>query len=248
MECTSKGPAAGKSGHDRGGQSGAELVTHLAHLSPLLSPQLFEGSPSSLTDASMDSPKPTLNTTAAGPAVSEGSSRVVPLQWWTQAPQREVLLTLLKGDADCAFVYNLDVVRERALLLQEGVPPVGTWLYAVKANTHPSILQAVGEAGFGYECVSIGEIRFVLAHGSPGASIVFSPNFCARSEYIEAYALGESSGRRIEVIVDSFVTLLLRHTRGAAQGEFIFAGKEVAVRLDTNTGAGHHEKVITSVS
>ena len=162
---------------------------------------------------------------------SEGEGRV-PVQWWTDASVRQQLLGVLSGDGDCAYVYNVAQVRARAAHLRSGVPAVNTWLYAMKANDHPAVLRAMGDAGFGYECVSYAEVQHCLKHGTPGARLVFTPNFCPVSEYAAAFAAGA------EVIIDGPEVLL--------QAPGVFKGQRVGLRIDPNAGDGHHNKVITS--
>jgi bifunctional diaminopimelate decarboxylase / aspartate kinase len=66
----------------------------------------------------------------------------------------------------------------------------------------------------------------------PDVPILFTPNFCHLDEYADAYALGA------EVTVDGPESLLARPD--------IFAGKDVAVRIDPGQGDGHCDKVITA--
>ena len=53
--------------------------------------------------------------------------------------------------------------------------------YAVKANDHAGLLQALAEEGLGFECVSMEEVRHVLSSvpaAGPG-DILFTPQFCS---------------------------------------------------------------------
>jgi len=156
----------------------------------------------------------------------------VPRQWWTYGPRRHTLLQLLQFDGDNAYVYNISEVQQRAESLRDTVGAVDTWLYAAKANDHPAILKAMAAAGFGYECVSVNEIRHCIEHGTPDTRLVFTPNFCPISEYSEAFELGA------EVIIDGPEVL--------EQAPDVFRGRSVGLRIDPNAGDGHHEKVVTS--
>jgi diaminopimelate decarboxylase/aspartate kinase len=106
--------------------------------------------------------------------------------------------------------------------------------YAMKANPHPAILQAIAAAGLSFECVSLGEVeRLMLA--VPGIAverILFTPNFAPRSEY--QWALS----RRLRVTVDNLYVL--------NQWGDLFKGREIFVRLDPGRGHGHHAKVRTA--
>jgi diaminopimelate decarboxylase/aspartate kinase len=106
--------------------------------------------------------------------------------------------------------------------------------YAVKANTHPSILRALAEEGFGFECVSPGELKAVMAAVPESAPLLFTPNFAPREDY--AWALGT----RATVSLDSLYPL--EHW-----GE-VFRGREIVLRVDLGRGLGHHEKVRTGGS
>jgi diaminopimelate decarboxylase/aspartate kinase len=149
--------------------------------------------------------------------------------WWRI--RREALLAIL-GERDCAYVYDLATVRERAQALRT-VRPVSRWLYALKANPHPEILRAVHAAGCGFECVSRAEIDRVFDAVPECAPeyLLFTPNFAPRAEY--AWALE----RGLFVTVDNLAIL-----RDWAR---LFEGRAIFVRLDASGGHGHHEKVRT---
>lgn len=112
--------------------------------------------------------------------------------------------------------------------------PVDRLFYAIKANSHPQILAILERLGFGFECVSVGEISFVrkLFPELDVRRILFTPNFAPRFEYREALAQG------VWVTVDSLYSL----QRWTAD----FADHEVLLRIDTGNPDGHHEKVRTA--
>ena len=149
--------------------------------------------------------------------------------WWRV--RREALLACL-GTRECAYVYDLNTVREQAAALQ-GVRSVARWLYALKANPHPDILRTLHAAGCGFECVSQAEIERVI-EAVPGVEtgrLLFTPNFAPRAEYVWALERG------ICVTVDNI--RVLREWTG------LFAGRDIFLRLDASAGHGHHEKVRT---
>jgi diaminopimelate decarboxylase/aspartate kinase len=153
--------------------------------------------------------------------------RAIP--WWRA--KRDALLALLDGH-DCAYVYDLATVRAHAdaLLAMRSVSRV---LYAIKANSHPAILRAIGETGCGFECVSRAEVERVL-ETLPQLSrerVLFTPNFAPRAEYEWAISHG------IRVTIDNLN--VLRNWAG------LFADREIFLRLDAGRGHGHHEKVRT---
>ena len=149
--------------------------------------------------------------------------------WWER--KRDVLIgRAMQGTP--RYVYDLATIRARARALA-GVVAVDRRLYALKANAHPAILQALHAEGFGFECVSLAEVERVFAAlpGLDPQQVVFTPSFAPRAEYAAALARG------VTVTVDNVGVL-----RDWAAS---FAGKDIFLRLDPGFGAGHHAKVRT---
>ncbi|HBK45317.1 MAG TPA: bifunctional aspartate kinase/diaminopimelate decarboxylase, partial [Xanthomonadaceae bacterium] len=158
-----------------------------------------------------------------------GSVRPRPVPWWKG--QRGHLLQLAKAGTP-RYAYHLPTVRERARQLA-AIPAIDQRYYAIKANSHPAILEALVQEGFGLECVSHGELRRVfdtLPELSP-RRVLFTPSFAPKSEYEAAFALG------VTVTVDSVEAL--------RQWPDVFRGRSVWLRIDLGHGDGHHEKVNT---
>ncbi len=155
--------------------------------------------------------------------------RAAPASWWQR--RRTDLLAAMAG-RDCAYVYDLDVLRQHAVALR-ALASVDRVLYAMKANPHPAILRAVHAAGLGLECVSRGEIEAALAAipDLDPASILFTPNFAARAEYRWALERG------VRVTVDNLYVL--------AKWPELFAQRQIFARIDPGTGRGHHQHVRT---
>jgi bifunctional diaminopimelate decarboxylase / aspartate kinase len=165
-----------------------------------------------------------------------GQARVRPEAWWRA--RRDALLAAAAGGktgSGCTpppYVYHLPTVRARARSLAR-LPGLTQRLYAIKANAHPEILRTLEAEGFGFECVSLAEVRHVLAT-LPGINplrILFTPNFAPRAEYAAALDLG------VNLTVDSLYPLA--HWPG------LFAGRRIWLRVDPGFGEGHHEKVRT---
>ena len=154
---------------------------------------------------------------------------VAPAAAWWHAAQRPRLLQLA-ADATPRYVYHLPTVRQQARELKS-LAAVDRLHYAVKANTHPAILHALAAEGFGFECVSPGELKAVMAAVPDTAPLLFTPNFAPREDY--AWALTT----RASVSLDSLYPL--EHW-----GE-LFRGREIVLRVDLGRGLGHHEKVRT---
>lgn len=149
--------------------------------------------------------------------------------WWQT--RRAVLLSLL-GDRDCAYVYDLATVRTRAAELA-ALRSITRVFYALKANPHPAVLQALAALGLGFECVSRAEVERVL-ETVPSLSrdrLLFTPNFAPRAEYHWALERG------MRVTVDNLQVL--------RDWGSLFRGRDIFLRLDATRGRGHHEKVRT---
>lgn len=157
-------------------------------------------------------------------------SRAVARPWWHDA--RDVLL----AEADRGtpvYVYHgptVDAAADRLLSMGS----VDRVFYAVKANSHPALLQRLGARGLGFECVSPAEIDHVLSvvPGLGGDRVLFTPNFAPRGEYEHGFARG------VWVTLDNLHPL-------EAWPE-VFAGRDVMVRVDPGKGRGHHAHVKTA--
>jgi len=169
-----------------------------------------------------------------GPSWTELAARIEaveqPRPWWLE--RAETLCELMAG-RDCAYVYDLETARAAARRLK-GLKSVNRLLYALKANDHVDLLRALAAEGMAFECVSLEEVRHVLA-SVPGArpeDILFTPNFAPRAEYAAALDLG------VQLTVDNSWVV--------NEWADLFADRDIFLRLDLETGYGHHKKVITS--
>jgi diaminopimelate decarboxylase/aspartate kinase len=158
-----------------------------------------------------------------------GDNTLAPAAAWWRGKSRARLLAL-GAEATPRYVYHLPTVRQQARELK-ALAAVDRLHYAVKANTHPAILHALAQEGFGFECVSPGELKAVLAAVPESAPLLFTPNFAPRADYVAALAT------RATVSLDSLYAL--EHW-----GE-LFRGREIVLRVDLGRGLGHHEKVRT---
>ena len=116
-----------------------------------------------------------------------------------------------------------NVVGERVRALQAALPRTAI-RYAVKANPHPAVLEAVAKEGAGFDVASASETRAALATGCPAERLIHSNPVSARAELSESASLG----------VDLYVV--------DSGGEIdklsaVAAGSRVMVRLSTS-GAG----------
>jgi bifunctional diaminopimelate decarboxylase / aspartate kinase len=162
-------------------------------------------------------------------ARAPGQAPALPPWWRTK---HSALLRIL-GDAEAAFVYDLDMVRAAARALRQ-LSAISRVHYSMKANPHREILAALRTEGVEFECVARGEVERLRAQfpDLEPQRILYTPNFASRAEI--AWAL--QSG--VRVTVDNSYVL--------ANWPQLFAGHDIFVRLDTGVGRGHHEHVRTA--
>ena len=152
--------------------------------------------------------------------------------WWIAKAEQ---LQALMSEHESAYVYDLDTARGAARRLAS-LNSVSRVFYAVKANDHVSILRVLSEEGLGFECVSMEEVKHVQS-AVPGLrkqDILFTPNFAPREEYEAALQAG--------------IRLTVDNSWAIHQWPEVFTNQEIFLRLDLDTGYGHHKKVITSGS
>jgi len=149
--------------------------------------------------------------------------------WW-QA-ERERLLALAERYTP-TYAYHLPTLRERAKALLD-IPALDRRYYAIKANSHPAILRALDALGFGFECVSIAEVRHVQAAlpGIAAERLLFTPSFAPREEYAEA--------------LDAGITTTIDNIEALETWPGLFHDRAIWLRVDLGRGDGHHAKVVT---
>src|SRR5699024_10174464 len=149
--------------------------------------------------------------------------------WWKRKQQK--LLELYDHEGSC-YVYDTDTLCTYADLIKT-IDSIDHRLYAIKANAHPEVLRSFRAQGFGFECVSIGEVGRVLElfPDIDRNEILFTPNFAPREEYAEALKLG--------------VNLTLDNIYPLQQWKELFHRQELFLRIDPGHGHGHHKHVRT---
>ncbi|MBS0212624.1 MAG: bifunctional aspartate kinase/diaminopimelate decarboxylase [Proteobacteria bacterium] len=159
----------------------------------------------------------------------QGQRRERAPSWWRG--RRDALLAQAANGTP-RYVYHLASVRDRARVLA-ALPAIDRRFYALKANSYPAILRALEAEGYGFECVSGGELDqlFAVLPALAAARVLFTPSFAARDEYAQALRRGA------RVTLDSTFPL--------NQWPDLFAGRDIILRIDPGFGHGHHEKVRT---
>lgn len=160
------------------------------------------------------------------PAVTGGAEA----PWWIA---RRAQLLRLAEERGAAYAYSLGKVAGQAARLKR-LGSIDRVYYAVKANTHPGVLERVRASGLEFECVSPGELGLLgelFPEHDPGR-ILFTPNFAPRAEYRDALRAG------VQVTVDNLGVL--------AEWPELFAGRDIFLRLDPGLGRGLHRHVRTA--
>lgn len=174
---------------------------------------------------------PVEDTLVFGPSWRELERGDVPIPepWWRA--RRDALVARAQTGTP-RYVYHLPTVRARARELRQ-IGALDRRFYALKANPHADVLRTLEAEGFGFECVSAGELErvFTLFPRLDPTRVVFTPSFAGRLEYEAALA------RDVWVTLDSMYPL--------HQWPELFRGRAVWLRLDPGFGRGHPEKVRT---
>ena len=136
------------------------------------------------------------------------------------------------------YIYKKEDIKEKCNKLKSKLgTKINKFYYAMKANYNKDILKIIIDEGFGIECVSLYEIKYLIdlinnkKINLKIEDILFTPNFCDNNEYVKALDLG------ILCIIDNLNVI--------KDNLEIFDGKSIGIRLDLNMGDGHNKKVIT---
>ncbi len=146
---------------------------------------------------------------------------------------------LLEKYGSPLYVYNEDILLSRAREIKNLVDYKNFRVnYSAKANTTIGILQLLKQEGLDVDAMSPGEIFIEMKAGFEPKNIFYISNNA--TEYELTYALE----RGIITSLDSLSQLELVGKLHKNKVVPNFNG-EVAIRVNTGVGAGHHEKVIT---
>ncbi len=151
--------------------------------------------------------------------------------WWWVRRSADLIRTL--GGHDAAYVYDRESLQRAARDLTS-LKSVDRVHYAIKANPHAEVLRTLHAAGIAMECVSRQELDHVFATlpGVDAATVLFTPNFAGREEYVAGFERG------VNVTIDNLYVL--------RSWPEVFRGRRLLVRIDTGTGRGHHHHVRTA--
>lgn len=146
---------------------------------------------------------------------------------------------LIKKYGSPVYVYNEDVLLERVREMKGLIKYKNFKVnYSAKANTTLGFLQILKNEGVNVDAMSPGEIFIEKKAGFESKDIFFIAN--SATTYELKYAIEQG-------IITSFDSLSQLETIGKLykNNEVNNFNGEVAIRLNTGVGAGHHDKVIT---
>lgn len=141
--------------------------------------------------------------------------------------------SLLKQFGSPLYVYEEDVIRQRVHELKNAFSGWKNtrFLYAMKANSNPHILNILKGEGCWLDCVSCFEAELGLHAGFSSRQILFTVNNMSDKEMHDAH------NKHILLNIDSL-------SRLEKFGK-TYPGSNVCIRLTPEITAGHHAKVQT---
>ena len=146
---------------------------------------------------------------------------------------REALVRAAEQFGTPVYVYDKAVIEARCRALSECIPFARKkLLYAMKANSNQAVVRTILNAGFGVDCVSLGEVLFAKKLGAQ--TILYTNNNVADAEFQAVVALTKVTPG-LWINCDS-----LQRVGDLPEGSALFA------RINGPVGGGHHHHVITA--
>lgn len=137
------------------------------------------------------------------------------------------------------YIYSAATLRRHYRVMDEalaGVPHV--ICYSVKANANLAVLQLLASLGSGFDIVSLGELRRVLAAGGDASKVVFSGVGKRGDEIAAALQAGIAC-----INVESADELALVEQTAAAVGKLA----PISLRVNPDVDAGTHAYIATGL-
>jgi diaminopimelate decarboxylase len=150
----------------------------------------------------------------------------------------DVDLKVLANEVDTPFYCYSTATLERHYRVFEAAFEGNDHLvcYAVKANSNQAVLKTLADLGSGFDVVSEGELRRVLALGVPGRRIVFS----GVGKTARELALGLKEGIACFNVESESELELLSSVAGR-----LGSRANISIRINPDVDAGTHEKITT---
>jgi len=150
-------------------------------------------------------------------------------------PSLELAKNITQKYGTPVFATSANILENRAQQMLSAFP----WkrkkiLYAIKANPNPTIVKTLKESGIhGIDTVSPHEVQLALELGFKPENIVFTGS--------------NPSDDDIRFVTEKDVLINAGSLSEISRFGKMFPGKEIAVRLNPNIGAGEHKKIITGL-
>ncbi|MBI3928719.1 MAG: bifunctional aspartate kinase/diaminopimelate decarboxylase [Armatimonadetes bacterium] len=150
--------------------------------------------------------------------------------WW---PRKRDQLLSIAAEGTPVYVYDREVLEQCARELL-GLESIDRLLYSMKANSNAEVLGVFHELGLSFECVSPGELEWLLRlYPDLGRDrVLYTPNFASREDYEAGFRAGA------RVTLDNLEPL--------ETWPDVFRGRELFLRMDPGEGGGHHRHVRTA--
>lgn len=142
------------------------------------------------------------------------------------------LLEIARDYGTPTYVYDEKTISSRCQSLRncfKGLPV--TWLYAMKANDNPFVLDIITKNGFGLDTVSFEEVLLGLSFVHDPKEIFYTENNMSDEEMNAAIEAG------VTLNIGSFSRLKSFCNHPSAT--------ECCIRINPAIGDGHHNKVVT---
>lgn len=138
------------------------------------------------------------------------------------------------------YYYDKELLLKTLDAIKEAAPEKNFYVhYAIKANANPEILSLISKAGFGADCVSVGEIKASLKAGFPADKIVFAG--VGKSDEEIDFSIDHDIAC---FNVESFPELQLIAEMAADKSRIA----NVALRVNPNIDAHTHHYITTGLS
>ena len=151
--------------------------------------------------------------------------------------ERVAVATLARRFGTPLYIYSQHTIEDHFGKLDRSLAPLDHLIcYAVKANSNAAILRTLARAGSGFDVVSEGELRRVMAAGGDPGLCIFAG--VGKTEREIEFALSQG----IYAFNVESEPELVRINRVAARRKTV---APVAVRVNPNVDAGTHAKITT---
>lgn len=146
---------------------------------------------------------------------------------------------IFEGHLTPFYAYSIGLLLQTLRVAKEAAGDFATIHYAIKANPNPEILKMISEAGFGADCVSLGEIRLAVETGFKPEKIVFAGVGKSDREIVGALETGigcfnVESAEELEVIAEIAADMGVK--------------APVALRVNPDVDAHTHANITTGLS